>query len=112
MEELIFAARREVTRRGPEPPDAARRFQLLVKSPLRAGILRYLASHKGQPVEIETLMQTFGRLRQDVENCLAQLTEAGVTRRVPGGQASYAAVPLGRSGLGEAVEEFLDKIGD
>ena len=70
-------------------PDAARagaharpRFTALVQSPLRAGLLRYLGARPHESYEIESLMQTFGRIRVDVANCLRELVNAGVVRGV------------------------------
>jgi transcriptional regulator with PAS, ATPase and Fis domain len=54
------------------------RFQTLVQSPLRAGLLRFLATHPAQPFTIESLMQSFGRMRLDVENCMRELVTFGV----------------------------------
>jgi len=46
------------------------RFRSLVQSPLRAGILRYVSSQPRAEFEVESLMQIFGRIRVDVENCV------------------------------------------
>jgi hypothetical protein len=56
------------------------RFQALVQSPLRAGLLRFLCAH---PAARSTpdLMQTFGRMRLDIENCLRELVAFGVAAR-------------------------------
>ena len=42
------------------------RFQSLVQSPLRAGLLRFLNARPEESFDIEGLMQTFGRMRLDI----------------------------------------------
>ncbi len=62
------------------------RFQSLVQSPLRAGLLRHLASHQERTFDVPTLMQAFGRMRLDVENCVGELVSFGIAapRAEPG----------------------------
>ena len=67
------------------------RFRALVRSPLRAGLLRFLAAQPGDSFDLETLMSTLGRLRLDVENCLRELVEFGVARRLQGPSPRYTA---------------------
>ncbi|HUF24217.1 MAG TPA: sigma-54 dependent transcriptional regulator [Vicinamibacterales bacterium] len=64
-------------------PDARleARFQTLVQSPLRAALLRFLEAHRRETFDVDGLMQTFGRLRLDVENCLRELETFGVVAR-------------------------------
>ena len=107
IEDLTFQAQHEIARR-PVNTDLERRFRLIIKSPLRAGILRYLATRKGQPVDVDSLIQTFGRMRADVENCLSQLGELGLVRRIPGERLAYAGVRVSRGSLGQALDEFLE----
>src|ERR671930_2239727 len=94
MDDLTFTARRAstaaATARTAEPPDLETRFRTLVQSPLRAGILRYLSARPEESFDVESLMQTFGRLRLDVENCVRELVDFGVARVVPGTPARYA----------------------
>ena len=83
MDDLIFSARRAsaaASARTAEPADLDARFRTLVQSPLRAGILRYLNSRPDEAFDVESLMQTFGRLRLDVENCVRELADFGVAR--------------------------------
>ncbi|MEO6212772.1 MAG: sigma-54 dependent transcriptional regulator [Vicinamibacterales bacterium] len=54
------------------------RFQALVQSPLRAGLLRFLAAHPDQSYTIEAFMQSFGRMRLDLENCVRELVTFGI----------------------------------
>ena len=67
------------------------RFQSLVQSPLRAGLVRFLHARANESFDVEALMQTFGRMRQDIENCLREMADSGVTRRVPGAPPRYTA---------------------
>ena len=64
------------------------RFRTLVQSPLRAGLLRYLSARPDESFDVESLMQTFGRLRLDVENCVRELVDFGVAQIVPGNAAA------------------------
>ena len=66
-----------------------------MQSPLRAGLLRYLSARPDEAFDVESLMQTFGRLRLDVENCVRELVDFGVARRVAGTPAALSA-PSGR----------------
>lgn len=110
MDDLSFRAHRAAAARSPLDleEDTERRFRLLVQSPLRAEILRHLASRRDQCFDVESLMQTFGHLRQDVENCLGQLTDFGIARRVAGPAPTYAATPLAPGPLRQILEQFLE----
>ncbi|MEX2273757.1 MAG: sigma-54 dependent transcriptional regulator [Vicinamibacterales bacterium] len=59
----------------------AARFATLVQSPLRASLLRFLRAHPRESFDVDTLMQAFGRMRLDVENCLKELESYGVAAR-------------------------------
>ncbi len=63
------------------PSELEARFQSLVQSPLRAGLLRFLRSRPGEAFDIEALMQTFGRMRLDVDNCIRELVAFGLVQR-------------------------------
>ena len=81
MDDVTFAARRAGSAAPkPEVPDLETRFKSLVQSPLRAGILRFLSARPDETFESETIMQTFGRMRLDVDNCLNELVEFGVVK--------------------------------
>src|SRR4051812_26718359 len=87
MDDLTFSARRAsaaATTRTADPADLDLRFRSLVQSPLRAGLLRYLTSRPDEAFEVESLMQTFGRLKLDVENCVRELVDFGVASVMPG----------------------------
>ena len=71
------------------PSDLETRFKTLVQSPLRAGLLRYLAARPEDTPDLEGLMAAFGRLRLDVANCVRELVDFGVIRRVPGDPVRY-----------------------
>src|SRR5213594_4070589 len=93
MDDLTFSARRAsaaATARPDAGGELETRFKTLVQSPLRAGILRYLSSRPDESFDVESLMQTFGRLRLDVENCVRELADFGVARVVPGSPAKYS----------------------
>jgi len=78
MDDLTFSARRAstaATAKTAEPADLELRFRSLVQSPLRAGLLRYLSARPDEAFDVESLMQTFGRLKLDVENCVRELVD-------------------------------------
>src|SRR5438045_7038696 len=109
MDDLTFSARR-ATASAPvktaEPSDPDARFRTLVQSPLRAGILRYLNSRPTEAFDVEALMQTFGRLRLDVENCVRELADFGVARALPGSPPRYVAErPAAAADL---IDHFLE----
>ncbi|MGE5814865.1 MAG: sigma-54 interaction domain-containing protein [Acidobacteriota bacterium] len=64
-----------------QPNELEARFQSLVQSPLRAGLLRFLRSRPTETFDIEALMQTFGRMRLDVDNCVRELVAFGLVQR-------------------------------
>src|ERR1700688_4008796 len=94
MDDLTFSARRASTAapaKAAEPADADARFRSLVQSPLRAGLLRYLSARPDESFDVESLMQTFGRLKLDVENCVREMVDFGVARALPGTPPRYLA---------------------
>src|SRR3979411_3506076 len=86
MDDLTFSARRAsaAATAKAEPADLDLRFRSLVQSPLRAGLLRYLSSRPDEAFDVESLMQTFGRLKLDVENCVRELVDFGGATVMPG----------------------------
>ena len=55
-------------------------------------------------------MQAFGRMRLDVENCLTELVEFGVVRRVAGDPVAYTAPKLDTtSPVGKLLDTFLER---
>src|SRR5437899_12409911 len=94
MDDVTFSARRASAAaplRPAEPTEYETRFRTLVQSPLRAGILRYLSARPEESFDVESLMQTFGRLRLDVENCVRELADFGVAQAIPGNPPRYMA---------------------
>ena len=112
MDDLTFSARRASTAastRTPEPPDLETRFRGLVQSPLRAGILRYLSARPDESFDVEALMQTFGRLRMDVENCVRELADFGVAYAIAGSPVRYIAARPTDEALGDLLDTFLER---
>ena len=99
VENLTMSGRRV------EATDVETRFQSLVQSPLRAAILRFLFARPEESFDVESLMQTFGRMRLDVENCIKELVAFGVVHRTStSGTPRYAhATPS------ETVRDLLDQ---
>ena len=89
-------------------PDLEGRFKILVQSPLRAGLLRFLAARPDETPDVEALMAAFGRLKLDVANCVRELVDFGVVRRVPGDPVRYR---FHRDGgpIAPLVETFLER---
>jgi transcriptional regulator with AAA-type ATPase domain len=112
MKDPLFGAARKGAARGAtpaEPPDPDSRFRALVQSPLRAGILRHLNSRPGEAFDVEALMQAFGRLKMDVENCARELAEFGVARVTASGPPRYTAVRPGDPVLADLLDRFLER---
>jgi transcriptional regulator with PAS, ATPase and Fis domain len=108
MDDLTFSARRGSVAAAPrpEPMDADTRFRNLVQSPLRAGILRYLSSRPTEWFDVESLMQTFGRLKLDVENCVRELADFGVARVEEG---RYRAERPANEAICDLLDTFLER---
>ena len=113
MDDLTFSARRAsatAAAKTAESGDLETRFRGLVQSPLRAGLLRYLSASPEDSFDVESLMQTFGRLRLDVENCVRELVDFGVAQVVPGSTpARYMAERPATDALGDLLDHFLER---
>jgi hypothetical protein len=112
MDDLTFSARRASAAaavRPSEPADQDARFRTLVQSPLRAGILRYLNSRPDESFDVESLMQTFGRLRLDVENCVRELADFGVARVVSATPPRYMAERPPNPVIADLLDHFLER---
>src|SRR3984957_16425382 len=113
MDELTFSARRAGAASTPRQPAAAvepdLRFRALVQSPLRAGILRYLSARPDESFDVESLMQTFGRLRLDVQNCVRELVDFGVARSLPDNPAQFKAERPGNPVAADLLDSFLER---
>ena len=100
-------------RRPARRTDLDARFRTLVQSPLRAGILRFLSARPEEAFDIEALMQTFGRMRQDVENCVRELVEFGVVRREAGDAATiHGLAARDTSPMARLLDTFLERRAD
>jgi transcriptional regulator with PAS, ATPase and Fis domain len=100
---------------GPLPGSASgqrTRFRSLVQSPLRGALLRHFHTQPDESFEVEALMQTFGRMRVDVENCLQELVSQGFVRRIPGPRPHYAAGFPDDPALIRLAQEFLENPSD
>src|SRR5471032_1031740 len=111
MDDLIFNARRASAgaTKTTEPADPENRFRSLVQSPLRAGLLRYLSSRPDESFDLESLMQTFGRLRLDVENCVRELVDFGVATALPGTPSRYMFARPAADAIGNLLDHFLER---
>src|SRR5436309_14057016 len=112
MDDVTFSARRasaSAPARPAESTDLDARFRSLVQSPLRAGILRYLSARPQESFDVESLMQTFGRLRLDVENCVRELADFGVIRSAPGAPTRFAIVRPPQDALVDLMDGFLER---
>src|SRR5687768_10617330 len=54
-------------------------------------------------------MATFGRMRLDVENCLKELVDFGVARRLPERPTHFAAARPERPGVANQLDAFLER---
>jgi DNA-binding NtrC family response regulator len=112
VDELLYEARRNsamAVRAGDGPVDLEARFRTLVQSPLRAGILRFLSARPEESFDVESVMATFGRMRLDVENCLRELADFGVIRRLPGTPAKYTAARPTQPEVSSQLDTFLER---
>ncbi|HEV3486963.1 MAG TPA: sigma 54-interacting transcriptional regulator [Vicinamibacterales bacterium] len=104
VENLSVAGRRV------DPAEAETRFQALVQSPLRAALLRFLCARPEESFEVESLMQTFGRMRLDVDNCLRELVAFGLAKRIPGaGTPRYGFTQPEGETLRDLLDQFLER---
>ncbi|HEX6975716.1 MAG TPA: sigma 54-interacting transcriptional regulator, partial [Vicinamibacterales bacterium] len=96
--------------RRPDPAEIETRFHALVQSPLRAGLLRFLCARPEEVFDVESLMQTFGRMRLDIENCLRELVAFGVAAQIAGpGVPRYGFTPPIDATSRELVDQFLER---
>jgi transcriptional regulator with PAS, ATPase and Fis domain len=90
--------------------DVEARFHALVQSPLRAGLLRFLCARPEEIFDVEALMQTFGRMRLDIENCLRELVAFGVAAQIAGpGLPRFGFTQPADRAARELVDEFLER---
>jgi DNA-binding NtrC family response regulator len=100
-----------VLARRADPAEITAKFQNLIQSPLRAGILRFLCARPDETFDVEALMQTFGRMRLDVDNCVRELAASGICKKTvnPGGSAKYGFVQPDNHVLHDLLDEFLER---
>jgi DNA-binding NtrC family response regulator len=99
-----------ISGRRSEVPDVESRFQALVQSPLRAAILRFLCARPDESFDLESLMQTFGRMRLDVENCIRELAGFGLAQRIGNqSQPRYAYAQPENEAVRDLLDHFLER---
>ncbi len=108
VDDLSFRARQASPPRSTGEADLEIRFRTLVQSPLRAGLLRFLSARPDEVFDMDALMSTFGRMRLDVENCLGELVEFGVARRIAGEPPRFTAVHPARDPVARLLDAFLE----
>ena len=96
-------------RPDPPPGDEESRFQSLVQSPLRAGLLRFLSARPDEAFDVDSLMSTFGRMRLDVDNCLSGLVEFGVVQCLAGPPPRYIARRPDQETAAQLLDTFLER---
>ena len=107
---MTLAATRPATlARADDPADVDARFDTLVQSPLRAGLLRFLNARPDDTFDLEALMAAFGRLRMDVDNCLNELVDFGVVTRLGGDAPRYLAARPRGARAAELLAAFLER---
>jgi transcriptional regulator with PAS, ATPase and Fis domain len=90
--------------------DLEQRFQALVQSPLRSSLLRHLSSQPDQAFNVDGLMQSFGRMRLDIENCLQELVNFGVARVAEAeGEPRYEFQSPTSPAASTLVEQFRER---
>jgi transcriptional regulator with PAS, ATPase and Fis domain len=86
------------------------RFQTLVQSPLRAGLIRFLSSKGSESFDVPALMQVFGRMRLDIENCLRELVTFGIAgQEAAEGPARFRFQHPSVDPVRGLVDEFLQQ---
>ena len=79
-----------------------------MQSPLRAGILRFLTARPGEAFDSDTIMQAFGRMRLDVDNCVNELVDFGVVKKAAGDPPTYTAITPENEPVAKLLEIFLE----
>jgi DNA-binding NtrC family response regulator len=89
--------------------DVDSRFRTLVQSPLRAGLLRFLAARPDDTFDVDALMAAFGRMRLDVQNCVRELVDFGVAKRINSEPPRFMFARPGHSDALRLVDTFLER---
>ena len=116
MDDLTFSARRAsaaAAAERPSRPTSTRGSARWCSRRCAPGILRYLSARPDESFDVESLMQTFGRLRLDVENCVRELVDFGVARAIRR-QRRRGTWPRGRPAtpLADLLDTFLERRAD
>jgi DNA-binding NtrC family response regulator len=98
-----------MTAAGIDTTDVETRFQALVQSPLRSGIVRFLYARSDEWFDVDSLMQVFGRLRLDVENCLREIVDFGIVRRAGATPPRFCASPPSEPDVRRLLDNFLER---
>jgi DNA-binding NtrC family response regulator len=109
VDEATIAERRFTAARPDPPADDESRFRIVVQSPLRAGLLRFLNARPDEAFEVESLMSTFGRMRLDIDNCLKELVAVGLVRVLGESPVRYVAQRPERPTLASMLDAFLER---
>jgi DNA-binding NtrC family response regulator len=109
VDEATVAERRFTAARPDPPADDESRFRVVVQSPLRAGLLRFLNARPDEAFEVESLMSTFGRMRLDIDNCLKELVAVGLVRVLGESPVRYVAQRPERPTLASMLDAFLER---
>jgi DNA-binding NtrC family response regulator len=89
--------------------DVDSRFRTLVQSPLRAGLLRFLAARPDDAFDVDALMAAFGRMRLDVQNCVRELVDFGVARRINSEPPRFMFTRPGHPDALRLIDTFLER---
>jgi transcriptional regulator with GAF, ATPase, and Fis domain len=87
------------------------RFRALVQSPLRAALVRHFHTQPERSFDLDALVETFGRLRVDIQNCLSQLIDQGFARPAAGAPDRFTAAVPPDQGAEAVLGEFLSESG-
>ena len=71
-------------------------------------IIRFLTARPGEDFDTDAIMQAFGRMRLDVENCVKELVEFGVVEKLAGPSPTYRARKPEQEAVGRLLEIFLE----
>lgn len=95
---------------GDQVDELQLRFQTLVQSPLRAGLIRFLSSKPSERFDVPALMQVFGRMRLDIENCVRELVTFGVAQpEVSDGATRFRFHAPDTDPVRSLLDEFLQR---
>jgi transcriptional regulator with PAS, ATPase and Fis domain len=107
----MSGAEKAVTTARMQPAELEVRFQTLIQSPLRSALLRFLCVRPSESFDLDNLMQTFGRMRLDIENCLRELVTFGVATRIGdvGAEPRFTMQTPADPAIRELLDTFLER---